>query len=35
MLARDIVTYGKLYRDQFLNDLHSNEIHTFAFHYRS
>jgi NAD(P)H-dependent FMN reductase len=35
MLARDIVTYGKLHRNQFLLDLHSNDIHTFAFHYRS
>jgi NAD(P)H-dependent FMN reductase len=34
MLARDIVIYGKLHRDQFLQDLQSNELHTFAFHYR-
>ena len=35
MLARDIVVYGKLHRNQFLDDLHSNEIHTFAYHYRN
>ena len=35
MLARDIVIYGKLHRNQFLHDLHSREINTFAFHYRS
>ena len=35
MLARDIVVYGKLHRNQFLNDLHSNELNTFAFHYRN
>jgi FMN reductase len=35
MLARDIVIYGELHRNQFLHDLHSNEIHTFAFHYRN
>ena len=34
MLARDIVIYGKLHRDQFLNDLSSQEINTFASHYR-
>ncbi len=34
MLARDIVIYGKLHRNQFLNDLSSQEIHTFASHYR-
>lgn len=34
MLARDIVIYGKLHRNQFLNDLSSHEINTFASHYR-
>src|SRR5215212_3051866 len=34
MLARDIVIYGKLHRNQFLYDLRSHEINTFAFHYR-
>ena len=34
MLARDIVIYGKLHRNQFLNDLSSQEIHTFASHYK-
>lgn len=32
MLARDIVVSGKLHRNQFLDDIHSNEIHTFAYH---
>ena len=35
MLARDITIYGKLHRNQFLHDLHSHEINTFAFHYRN
>ena len=35
MLARDIIIYGKLYRNQFLHDLRSHEINTFAFHYRN
>src|SRR5687768_12182474 len=34
MLARDIVIYGKLHRNQFLNDLSSQELNTFASHYR-
>ena len=34
MLARDIVIYGKLHRNQFLYDLSSHEINTFASHYR-
>jgi len=34
ILARDIVIYGKLHRNQFLNDLSSQEINTFASHYR-
>ncbi|MGE5633988.1 MAG: NADPH-dependent FMN reductase [Deltaproteobacteria bacterium] len=34
MLARDIVIYGKLHRNQFLHDLSSHEINTFASHYR-
>jgi len=34
MLARDIVIYGKLHRNQFLNDLSSQEINSFASHYR-
>jgi FMN reductase len=32
-LARDIIIYGKLHRNQFLNILSSQEIHTFASHY--
>src|ERR671912_1024482 len=32
MLARDIIIYGKLHRNQFLHDLRSHEINTFAFH---
>ena len=35
MLARDIIIYGKLHRNQFLHDLRSCEINTFAFHYRN
>lgn len=34
MLARDIVIYGKLHRNQFLYDLSSHEMNTFASHYR-
>ena len=35
MLARDIIIYGKLHRNQFLHDLRSHEINPFAFHYRN
>jgi NAD(P)H-dependent FMN reductase len=35
MLARDLVTYGRLIRGQFLQDIGNNEISdTFATHYR-
>lgn len=34
MLARDLVIYGKLLREQFQNDLASNEFATFAAKYR-
>ena len=35
MLARDLVVYGKLIREQFLNDLHrSSLVNTFAGYYR-
>lgn len=34
MMARDLVVYGKLVRDQFMRDFGSNEPDTFAAHYR-
>jgi FMN reductase len=35
MLARDLVVYGKLIREQFLNDLRQNSlVNTFAGYYR-
>jgi NAD(P)H-dependent FMN reductase len=34
MMARDLVVYGKLVRDQFMRDLGSSEPDTFAAHYR-
>jgi NAD(P)H-dependent FMN reductase len=34
MMARDLVVYGKLVRDQFVRDLGSSEPDTFAAHYR-
>jgi FMN reductase len=34
MMARDLVVYGKLVRDQFVRDLGSSEPNTFAAHYR-
>ena len=34
MMARDLVVYGKLVRDQFVQDLGSSEPDTFAAHYR-
>jgi hypothetical protein len=34
MLARDLVIYGKLTREQFNRDLMSSESNTFAAHYR-
>jgi FMN reductase len=34
MLARDIVIYGKLHRNQFLYDLSSHEMNTFTSLYR-
>jgi FMN reductase len=35
MMARDLVVYGKLLRDQFVLDLGSSVQATFASHYRS
>jgi len=34
MMARDLVVYGRLVRDQFIRDFGSNEPDTFAAHYR-
>lgn len=34
MMGRDLVVYGKLLRDQFVLDLGSSELDTFAAHYR-
>ena len=34
MLARDLVVYGKLTREQFTCDLMSSESNTFTAHYR-
>jgi NAD(P)H-dependent FMN reductase len=34
MMARDLVVYGKLVRNQFMRDLGSSEPDTFAAHYR-
>ena len=34
MMARDLVVYGRLLRDQFVRDFGSNEPDTFAAHYR-
>jgi FMN reductase len=34
MMARDLVVYGKLVRDQFVQDLGSSDPDTFAAHYR-
>lgn len=34
MVARDLVVYGRLVRDQFMRDFGSNEPDTFAAHYR-
>jgi NAD(P)H-dependent FMN reductase len=34
MMARDLVIYGRLVRDQFMSDFGSNEPDTFAAHYR-
>ena len=34
MMARDLVIYGRLVRDQFMHDFGSNEPDTFAAHYR-
>lgn len=34
MIARDLVIYGRLIRDQFMRDFGSNEPDTFAAHYR-
>lgn len=34
MLARDLVIYGKIIRDQFLSDIASDEVATFAARYR-
>jgi FMN reductase len=34
MLARDLVIYGKIIRDQFLSDIANDEVATFAARYR-
>jgi len=34
MMARDLIVYGRLVRDQFMRDFGSNEQDTFAAHYR-
>jgi NAD(P)H-dependent FMN reductase len=34
MMARDLVVYGRLVRDQFMRDFGSNEQDTYAAHYR-
>ncbi|MGQ0795388.1 MAG: hypothetical protein ACT4N5_04295, partial [Nitrosopumilaceae archaeon] len=34
MLARDLVVYGTFIRQQFLTDINSNDLDTFAAHYR-
>ena len=34
MLARDLVVYGKLIREQFQKDLEDNDSYTFAARYR-
>jgi FMN reductase len=34
MMARDIVAYSRVIRQQFAIDLESTELHTFAAHYR-
>jgi FMN reductase len=34
MLARDLITYGRLIREQFLKDISSNVVNTFAARYR-
>jgi FMN reductase len=34
MLARDLIIYGKLIRDQFVRDLSEQYVDTYAAHYR-
>lgn len=34
-MARDLVVYGRLIKEQFIHDLESNEPYTFAAHYRT
>jgi hypothetical protein len=34
MLARDLIVYGKLIRDQFARDLNGQDIDTYAARYR-
>jgi FMN reductase len=34
MMGRDVVTYGTLLREQFVNDLHTDDPDTFAARYR-
>ena len=34
MLARDLVVYGKIIRQQFVNDLETNSSDTFTTHYK-
>jgi hypothetical protein len=35
MLSRDLITYGRLIREQFLKDRSSNVLNTFAARYRA
>jgi hypothetical protein len=35
MMARDLVVYSRLIREQFAHDLESSEPSTFAAHYRT
>jgi len=34
MLSHDLITYGGILRNQFLNDIENNAQNTFAFHYK-
>jgi hypothetical protein len=35
MLSRDLITYGRLIREQFLKDQSGNVLNTFAARYRA
>jgi hypothetical protein len=34
MLAHDLITYGRLIREQFLKDISNNVLNTFAARYK-